>query len=149
MSIILGIALALMILVVVTWMLLIRALREKYAIIWLTIGFATLLLGAFPGLLAWVAAVLGVALPSNLIFAMAILLLLGVALHLSWELSRAEEEVRRLAEESAITRTEFELLKERLRKLESPRSADAELKGSPGVRESSASGETRGDEAGV
>ncbi|WP_295789585.1 DUF2304 domain-containing protein [uncultured Microbacterium sp.] len=136
MSIFIGIALAVLILVVVTWMLLVRALREKYAIIWLTIGFATLVLGVFPGLLTWVASILGVALPSNLIFAMAILLLLGVALHLSWELSRAEEEVRRLAEEAAISRAQFDALEARVGGLEArTRSADAEAQHPPRVGE--------------
>ena len=136
MSIFLGIVLAVLILVVVTWMLLVRALREKYAIIWLTIGFATLLLGVFPGLLTWVASAVGVALPSNLIFAMAILLLLGVALHLSWELSRAEEEVRRLAEEAAISRAQLKALEARVGVLEAfGRSADAESQHSPRVGE--------------
>ena len=45
---------------------------------------------------------------------MAILLLLGVALHLSWELSAAEDEVRKLAEESAILRTQVEMLATRV-----------------------------------
>ncbi len=144
MSVFVGVALAVLILVVVTWMLLVRALREKYAIIWLTIGFATLVLGVFPGLLAWVASALGVALPSNLIFAMAILLLLGVALHLSWELSRAEEEVRRLAEEAAIGRARVEAVEVRVRELEIGRSAEAESQDSPGIGEPRAQGESRG-----
>jgi len=143
-SLFFGIALAVLILVIVTWMLLVRALREKYAIIWLTIGFATLVLGVFPGLLAWVASALGVALPSNLIFAMAILLLLGVALHLSWELSRAEEEVRRLAEEAAISRAGLEAVEIRVRELENRRSSEAEAEDAPGLGEPRAQNESRG-----
>ena len=34
--------------------------------------------------------------PANLLFSLAIVLLLGVALHLSWELSQAEDEIRRV-----------------------------------------------------
>ncbi|WP_017203267.1 DUF2304 domain-containing protein [Microbacterium algeriense] len=115
-----GIGLALIILVVVLWMLLTRKLREKYAVLWLVIALAVLVIGLFPGLLAGLTGMLGVQLPSNLLFAMAILLLLGVALHLSWELSQVEEETRRLAEESAIVRAQLELLERRLASTEEP-----------------------------
>jgi hypothetical protein len=41
---------------------------------------------------------------------MSILMLLGVCLHLSWEISVVEDETRSLAEEVAILRTQFESL---------------------------------------
>lgn len=109
-----GIVLALVILVIVVWMLLTRKLREKYAVMWLVIGLAVLVLGLFPQLLLWLTRTLGVQVPTNLLFSLAIVLLLGVALHLSWELSQAESEIRRLAEEVAIARTEIDRLDTRL-----------------------------------
>ncbi len=115
----LGIALAVVVLVVVIWMLLIRALREKYAVLWIMIGLIILVLSVWPGLLAAVASLVGIALPSNLLFMLAITLLLGVALHLSWELSRAEEEIRRVAEEVAILRNLHEASEARFAALES------------------------------
>lgn len=119
MSALLGIALAAVVLVVVIWMLLIRALREKYAVLWIMIGLIILVLSVWPGLLSTVASVVGIALPSNLLFMLAITLLLGVALHLSWELSRAEEEIRRVAEEVAILRNLHEASEARFAALES------------------------------
>ncbi len=119
MSAVLGIALAVVVLVVVIWMLLIRALREKYAVLWIMIGLIILVLSVWPGLLSTVASVVGIALPSNLLFMLAITLLLGVALHLSWELSRAEEEIRRVAEEVAILRNLHEASEARFAALES------------------------------
>ena len=113
-----GIALALLILVIVVWMLLARKLREKYAVMWLIIGLAVLLLGIFPQLLLWLTDTLGVQVPANLLFSLAIVLLLGVALHLSWELSQAEDEIRRCAEEAAIARTEIAALEDRIAALE-------------------------------
>jgi hypothetical protein len=113
-----GIVLALVILVVVTWMLLARKLREKYAAMWLVIALAVLLLGVFPQLLLWLTTALGVQVPANLLFALAIVLLLGVALHHSWELSQAEDEIRRLAEESALARTELAVLSDRIEVLD-------------------------------
>ncbi|CAH0130431.1 MULTISPECIES: DUF2304 domain-containing protein [Microbacterium] len=99
-----ALALGLIIVVSVTAMLLRRQLREKYAVLWLAIGLAALLLGIFPAALQWLTIALGFQLPANLIFTLAIALLLAVSLHLSWELTRSEERLRRLAEEAAIAR---------------------------------------------
>ncbi len=83
-------------------------LREKYAGIWILIGTAILVLAAFPGLLVTVSRWFGVQVPSNLLFFLAILLLLAVCLHLSLELSGLEDETRILAEEVAILRLDLE-----------------------------------------
>lgn len=107
-----GLGVAALGLIVVMWMLLTRQLREKYAILWILVAVVMILLGAFPALLAGLTRALGVALPVNLIFALAIGLLLVVALHLSWELSQLEDETRRSAEEIAILRAELEGIRE-------------------------------------
>lgn len=113
-----AIGLAVVILGVVLALLLKRQLREKYAIIWLVIGLAVLLLGIFPQALLFITASLGFQVPANLLFTLAIFLLLAVSLHLSWELSQAEEEIRRLAEEAAIGRLEREAHAKRIAELE-------------------------------
>lgn len=100
--------LALAIVGLVAEMLRRKKLREKYAIWWLVVGIATLVLAAFPQLLDYVAQAVGVQLPSNLLFILSILMLLGVCLHLSWEISVVEEETRALAEEVAILRIQVE-----------------------------------------
>jgi hypothetical protein len=106
-----GIGLAVLVLVIIVSLLLRRQLREKYATLWIIIGLVILVLAVFPGLLLGLSEALGVEVPSNLIFALAIVLLVGVALHLSWELSQAEDEVRRVAEDVAILRTDVEDLR--------------------------------------
>lgn len=113
-----AIGLAIVLLGVVLTLLLKRQLREKYAIIWLVIGLAVLLLGIFPQALLAITAALGFQVPANLLFTLAIFLLLAVSLHLSWELSQAEEEIRRLAEEAAIGRLERETQARRMDELE-------------------------------
>ena len=113
-----GVVLALIMLVTVFTMLLTRRLREKYAVLWIIIAVAMLLLGLFPQLLLGLTTLLGVVLPANLLFAMAILLLLGVSLHLSWEQSQAEDEIRRAAEELAILRADHDDLERRLAALD-------------------------------
>lgn len=110
MIIVAGILFALVVMAIIVGMLLRRQLREKYATLWLVIGFAVLIISVFPGLLLWMTRVLGVEVPSNLLFAIAIVLLVGVALHLSWELSRAEDEVRRVSEEVALLRADVDAL---------------------------------------
>lgn len=118
MIVVAGIVLALLALALVGWMLVTRRLREKYAVMWIVIALCVLILGLFPQLLLWATTLLGVQVPANLLFALAIVLLLGVSLHLSWELSQAEDEIRRVAEEAAISRAEIDQLKTRLDALE-------------------------------
>lgn len=118
MIVVLGVLFAVIVLIVILSMLLRRTLREKYAVFWLIIGAIGLVLALVPSLLEWLAGALGVAVPANLLFALAIVLLVGVAVHLSWELSTAEDEIRRLAEEQAIARAEIEQLVGRVERLE-------------------------------
>lgn len=79
-----------------------RKIREHYAVLWILVGLLMIVLVAFPGVLEWLARLVGVALPSNLLFILAIMMLLGVTLQLTLELSRAEDRIRVLAENVAI-----------------------------------------------
>lgn len=110
----LGAALAVIILVVVLWMLLTRRLREKYAFLYLVLGLVLLVLGLFPALLNKATALLGVQVPANLLFAASIVVLLGIALHQSWELSLSEDEARRLAEDVAILGARLDAVEKQL-----------------------------------
>lgn len=84
-----------------------RKLREKYAALWIVVTAIVVVLALFPDLLKLLASTVGIAVPSNLLFALAILLLLGVALHLSLEVSRHDDETRTLSEEIAILRLQI------------------------------------------
>lgn len=106
--------LAIIMVAVVLVMLRNGRLREKYAILWLIIGGLTIILGIFPRLLNWAASVVGVVVPANLLFSLSILLLVGVSLHVSRELTILEDETRILAEEVAILRATFERLQEQI-----------------------------------
>ena len=77
-----------------------QRMKERYAALWLIIGAIIIVLGAFPNLLNGVADFVGVALPVNLLFLLSILLLMGVSIHLTLELSRLSEKTRILAEEA-------------------------------------------------
>lgn len=77
-------------------------LKEKYAVLWLLFGAGALFFALFPAALNWLARVLGVETPSNLLFFVTIVLLVLVGVQLSYELSRNEAKIRRLAEEVAL-----------------------------------------------
>ena len=96
-----------------------NGLREKYAFLWLLVGIGCLVLTAIPGMLRGVTTLIGVQVPSNLLFAMGIIFLTGVALHLSWEVSVLEEEARTLSEEAAIGRARLEELERKVEALSS------------------------------
>lgn len=117
MSVIAAFILSVVILVLVFDMLRRKKIREKYAALWLVVGLAMLVLAVFPRLLEFVAHTLNVQVPSNLLFAMSIVLALGVCLHLSWEISMVEDETRVLAEEAAILRVQLEKLEAKFEKL--------------------------------
>ena len=96
------IVIALVIILFVISLLRSRRLREKYAALWILVGTTVLILALAPALLKMLAHLLGFQVPSNFLFLLAILLLLGVSLHLSLEISRLEDETRVLAEHVAI-----------------------------------------------
>lgn len=109
---ILGVVAALLTFVFVFWMLRRGSLQEKYAVLWLGVSGVALILAIFPGLLRWITDALGIETPSNLLFFVTIVLLILVAVQLSYELSRHEARIRRLAEEVALLDGEITALKE-------------------------------------
>jgi hypothetical protein len=82
-----------------------RQLREKYAMLWLAVGVVVVPLGLFPRVLDRLTVALGVASGASLVLFLGVTVLLLICLHLSWEVSRLEEETRSLAEDLALLRT--------------------------------------------
>jgi hypothetical protein len=68
-----------------------RRLREKYAALWLFTGFVVVALALFPGGLNSVAVFVGVANGASLALFLAVVFLLIIAMHLSWEVSELED----------------------------------------------------------
>jgi len=77
-------------------------LRERHALWWFVGGILALVIAVFPQTLGWAARLLGIAVPVNLVFFVAIVLLFLVSLQYGAELTRVEEKLRVLAEESAF-----------------------------------------------
>ena len=101
-----------------------RQLREKYAVLWLVVGLVTLPLGFIPWGLDNVSNWLGVASGASLVLFLAVVFLLIVCIHLSWEASRLEDETRSLAEEVALIRAELREVKDRHADLEAEAEAE-------------------------
>ena len=105
-----ALVIAIVMVLVVLQMLRRGKLREKYTVLWLVVGGLAIVLGLFPQLLDWAATLVGIRVPANLLFALAIVLLVGVSLHVSRELTILEDETRILAEEVSILRASVEAL---------------------------------------
>lgn len=112
-----GILWAVVILVVVVHLLRRRRIRERHAVWWLVAGVLALVIGVFPVVLEWAAALLGIAIPTNLVFFVGMGILFLVSLQTHSELTRAEARIRDLAEHAA-------LLELRVQRLESGSTAE-------------------------
>lgn len=78
-----------------------RALREKYAFLWIGISVVVLVVGVAPSTLVALSRLLGVEVPANLLFFAAGIVLLLISVQQSAELGRLEEKTRTLAEQCA------------------------------------------------
>ena len=101
-SYVLGVVGAVATLVVVIELLRRRRLRERHAIWWLLAGVLALIAGIFPGVLAWASSLLGIGVPTNLVFFVSIAILVLVCIQHSAELTRLESTTRSLAEAVAL-----------------------------------------------
>ena len=117
-SYVLGLVFALVILVTVFVKMRNSGLKERYGLWWYVIAFFTLILFVFPSILRWTALRTGVVVPLNLGFFVAGVVLLLLSLRFSVDLSRSDEDRRRLTEEAAILRLQVEELQRRVDSLE-------------------------------
>jgi hypothetical protein len=108
---IIGVLAALAVLVLTVELLRRRALREKYAVIWLIVSVVAVVFTVFPSLLLRVSQRLGFQIPANFVFAIAALVLLVVGMQLSLEVGRLEDRSQRLAEEVGLLRHDIEQLR--------------------------------------
>jgi hypothetical protein len=89
-------------------------LQERYSVIWFAAGLAMLAGAAFPGLLRFVADLMGVRDTNVALFSIVLLLLLGLALNFSVIMSRQAAQITRLAQERAIERAREQAAREAL-----------------------------------
>lgn len=113
-SYIFGIASALLTLGVVIEMLRRRRLRERHAVWWMIAGVLALVIGVFPSVLTWAASLVGVTLPTNLVFFVSIFILFLVSIQHSTELTTLEQKTQTLAERTALQNMRINELERRL-----------------------------------
>jgi hypothetical protein len=89
-------------------------LQERYSVIWFAAGLAMLAGAAFPGLLRWIADLMGVRDTNVALFSIVLLLLLGLALNFSVIMSKQAAQITRLAQERAIERAKEQAAREAL-----------------------------------
>lgn len=109
----LGILAALATLVFVVELLRRGILREKFAVLWLMVAVAVLVMAVFPQVVVAAAGLVGVQVPANLLFFLTAVVLLLVSVQLSYEVSRLEARTRRLAEEIALLEQQVRGIRDR------------------------------------
>lgn len=106
----LGIFSSLLTLLVVIEMLRKHRLRERHAIYWLIAGILALIVGIFPQILVWISEIIGISVPTNLIFFVSIFTLFCVCLQQSSELTSLEIKTQKLAEDLSLQQLQIQKL---------------------------------------
>ena len=79
-----------------------RSLELKYALIWLLLGAALLVVVLIPGLLEWFAILAGISNPMSMVFFMGFLFLIVVIFVLTMSISNNSNRVRKMAQKIAL-----------------------------------------------
>lgn len=89
-----------------------RTLELKYVLAWLLGDILLILFALFPGMMMWLARILGIYSPVNMIFFLGFIFLAGIVFSLTVALSRLSSGQRRVAQETALWEYEREYPKE-------------------------------------
>jgi len=98
---------ALALLAVIIFLVRRRKLREEYALLWLIVGGAVLVLSLWYGLLQWLTALIGAVDPTSTLFIFSLLFLLVMSLHFSIINSRLKDQIKDLTQEIGLLRYEI------------------------------------------
>lgn len=85
-----------------------KSLELRYALAWLFVGSGVLILDLFPGLMSWLAKLLGIASPINMLFFLGFCFSLGIVFVLTLAVSRMSNRIKELAQELALYKKEVE-----------------------------------------
>lgn len=85
-----------------------KKLELRYAFSWIIVGLGVVILACFPNLLAWLAKIVGIASPVNMLFFFGFVFSLAIILTLTLSLSRMSIKMKRLTQEIALLRKEQE-----------------------------------------
>lgn len=79
-----------------------KALELRYALTWLGVGMVVLILDLFPGLMAHLSKLMGIALPSNMLFFLGFCFSLAIIFGLTIAVSRMSNRINDLTQEMAL-----------------------------------------------
>lgn len=85
-----------------------KKLELRYAFSWIVVGISIMILACFPELVSWIAKVMGIASPVNMLFFFGFVFSLTIILTLTLAMSRMSIRVKRLTQEVALLRKELE-----------------------------------------
>lgn len=83
-----------------------RKLREEYSFIWLMTGFFFVLFAVDKDILSFVAELMGIALPVNALFLLALIFVLLLCLYFSLRISALTTQVKNLTQEIALLKSD-------------------------------------------
>ncbi|MCK4739461.1 MAG: DUF2304 domain-containing protein, partial [Deltaproteobacteria bacterium] len=83
-------------------------LKERYAVLWLALNIAVIVLAIWKGLLDRIAIFLGISYPPSLLFLVAFMFVLLILLHFSIVISSLTERTKELTQELALLKEEGE-----------------------------------------
>lgn len=101
----------LLILVVIFYMIGTKKLDLKYSLSWICLLTISFILDLCPDFLLWLSQLLGIELPSNMVFAFGIFFLSIVVFLLTLSFSRLSNKTKRLIQEIALLQEEVEQLR--------------------------------------
>ena len=101
-----------------------KKLKEQYSLLWFLTVAVILLLAVWEPLLGRVSSALGIAVPSNALFLLALLFLFGMALHFSLLVSRLTDQTKMLAQKLALLDRDLRKEREERARAESGGSGD-------------------------
>jgi len=110
-----------------------RHLKAKYSLLWLSLGAVMVVIAAVPGLLDWTAERLGIWYQPTLLILLGLALLLLIAVHFSYELTRSENRTRELAEQLTLLRLRVTELEQSLNETDLTTSTSADASGTPAI----------------
>lgn len=87
-------------------------LQIEYSVFWIIFAALMIVISIFPQIIYWIAGILGIASPANLIFVFIIFILLLKLFMVTIELSQLENKVKELIQQIAIREKENEDKKE-------------------------------------
>ena len=79
-----------------------KGIELKYSLVWLALGTGIIIFTCFPKLTTWLAHVLGISQPMNMLFFAGFCFMLPIMFSLSVSVSRLSNKVKRLTQEMAL-----------------------------------------------